>query len=1182
MVAPTWAQEFRGSVSGRVLDANGLGVPGAQVILTNAETNVSATTSTEQTGDYAVLYLLPGQYRVTVTAAGFKKLERRGIEVRIGDKLALDLQLEVGAITETLNVTGDPPLLEVTSASPGQVIDSRRLSELPLGDGNPTMLTRIAAGVTPTGSFGAFNQPFSNFGPSSIRVDGAPGENEYTLNGFPNMSIARKVAFNTPTDAVTEFKMENFSYDAQSGHTGAAIINVSLKGGTNSLHGTLYEFIRNDAFNANDFFRNRAHLPRAPLRYDRYGGSLSGPVRIPKLYDGRDKTFFSFTYEGLYDNFPETMTFSVPTDAQRGGDFRDLLPGSLIYDPFTATLSNGQVKRQQICIRDSSGNCQPGTLNMIDPARISPIAKSYLQFIPHANLSGTTFNLTASPPNIDHFNTEVVRIDHTVSKNQKFFFHYFHNRLHQLRGGWSTVVNGVQPSGQEFFRSNNGVGYDHVYTFSPTTVLDARVGFSRFVELSLPRSLGAFDPASMGFSGQTVALFRGYHYVPLLKIDQYLPVTTFFSGALGKDVGGPTAFNIYSFQPALTKITGSHTLRFGYDFRAYRQNSSGPGNVAGSYEFKSDFTNASSSSGSQFGQSLASFLLGLPTSGSFIDRNVAGSSYQSPYHGIFAQDDWRVSRRLTLNLGLRWEYEPPTTERFNRNIRGFDTTSSNPIEAAAEAAYVQHPDSFLPVADFHVRGGFLFADPEHRGIWESGKGNLEPRVGAAYRLGAKTVLRGGWGIFIVPLLSDGTNTGSTFVANQTGFSQQTFVVPSNDNGLTFNPNNCTFNCWADPFPNGAATPPGSSLGLATLLGQTINTFVPLVRRNGRVQHWSVDIQKELPRQWLLDVGYFATKGSRLNTSRGINPVPRQFLSTNPIRDQVAIDLLGKVVTNPFAGLLPGSTLNGPQIRRSQLLRPFPEFASINSEAYVGRSNYNSLQVRLEKRFSGGYTLLAGYTWSKLIEQTTFLNDTDTQPEKRISPNDVTHRVVASGVWELPFGRGRKWGTNWPRIAEEVAGGWQVEAIYSAQSGFPIGDLGNLVFFGDPSTLRTNISSSTVDNAFPTSGFYFTDAAVQTNGVPDPKKQRSDGRIKLESNIRTFPSRLSGFRGHALNNWDLSFIKKFLITEPVRLQFRGEAFNLFNHPFFRDPNTDPTSASFGKITGQSNTGRYLQLGLKLTF
>ncbi len=1159
VVGPAPAQEFRGSITGQVTDATGAAVPGAQVTVTHTTTNTSTSTTTDATGNYTALYLTPGEYSVSVEAKGFKKLDRRGIEVRVADKLTLDLQLEVGAVREEVRVEASAPLLETASASSGQVIDQRRISELPLSDGNPFVLERLAPGIAYTGDL-KFSRPFDNAGTSSIVVDGAPGGNEFSLDGSPNMANGNRVAFVPPSDAVAEFKIVTTAFDAQQGHTGGADVNVALKSGTNNLHGTLYEFDRNTVLNGNDFFLNRSGKPKGVTRYNRYGGSVGGPVWLPRLYNGRNKTFFFFDYEGLRDAFPEPQQFTVPTVAERNGDLSALSSqGIRIYDPATAVLltsgpNKGRVQRSQI-------QCN-GTLNVICPNRLSRITQAYLEFYPLPNQPGDATgknNFISDNPRSDTFNSETARVDHTLSGKQKLFVRFTRNWRRESRGSWTGVQNGIVPTGNFLFRVNDGANYDHLYTFSPSTLLDVRVGFSRFLEQNVRSSEGNFDPATLGFSAQTVTLFNRSHYFPRFAIEKF--------SDLGDTAGNLTTFNIYSVQPTLTKILGGHSLRIGYEFRAYRENNMDRGAAAGRYDFNTDFTKGplDNSSSASIGQGLAAFLLGQPTGG-VIDQNP-GRSNQTLFHAAFFQDDWKVSRRLTLNLGLRYEVEGGTTERYNRNLRGFDLTSPSPIEAAAVAAYARNPIPEVPVSNFHVRGGALFAQPWNRGFWKPDYDNFQPRIGVAYQINEKTVLRGGWGIFGIPFIISGIN--------QQGFSQSIPITPSIDTGLTFRAN--LFN----PFPGETALPPGSSQGLATFIGRSIS-FTPLGRENGKSQRWDVSIQRELPGQWLLEAAYVGNKGYPLGVGTELDPVPRQFLSTSRFRDQNTIDFLTTKFPNPFFGLAPGAGLNiVTTVDRSQLLRPFPQYTGIGSQRNDGSSIYHSGQLRAEKRFVHGYTLLASYTWSKLLEQNSLLNSTDTQFEKRISTDDITHRVVVSGIWEFPFGRGRKWGTNWHGIINQVLGGWQTGAIFQAQSGRPIG-WGNRFYSGDPSQLRATITGSAVDGTFDKSGFYFHDAAVQTNGVDSPSKQRDDNRIKLSDNIRYFPSRLPNFRGQGLDLWDISLIKSFLVTERVRLQFRGEFLNAFNHAQFNDPNLDPTSSDFSKVTSQNNLPRNIQLALKLTF
>ncbi len=1176
-IVSAFAQEFRGSITGRVTDNSGAAVANASVTVTNAATNTSTATTTNEDGVYTALYLTPGAYHVMVEAKGFKKTTRQNIEVRVGDKLAFDVQLQVGEVTETVNVTAEAPILETASASAGQVIDQRRISELPLSDGNPFVLSRLAAGISYVGDL-KFSRPFDNAGTSGIVADGAPGRNEFTLDGVRNMASGGgigRVAFVPPADAVQEFKVETASYDGQQSHTAGATVNVTLKSGTNSFHGTLYEYVRNDVLSANDFFLNSTNLSanpardrdrdgkadRDPLRYNRYGGTIGGPVWLPKKifgrfgYDGRDRSFFFFAYENLPDVFPEPGLFTVPTLKMRNGDFSELLPSIVIYDPATArAAAGGRVQRDPF----------PG--NIIPANRISAIAKNYLSFYPQPNQPGTATgqnNFLPGNARTDVFHSESYRFDQTLSEKQRFFVRYTHNNRREARGNWTDVVNSIRPTGNFLFRINNGGAFDHVYNFSPTVVLNSRAGFSRFNEPSIRQHQDIFEPASLGFPSQVVALFGPEKYFPRFEITGY--------SVLGDTVGGGSTFNIYTAQSTLTKIAGRHSFRFGYDFRSYRENAYGAGHAAGRYDFAQNFTRGplDNSTSAAVGQSLASFMLGLPTGGT-IERNASRSN-QTLYNGMFVHDDWKVSSNLTLNLGLRYEYEGATDERYNRNTRGFDATAASPIEAAAKAAYAASPIPELPASSFQVKGGLLFAGDNGRGFWNPDKNNIQPRLGLAYKLNDKTVLRGGWGVFTVPFVVAG--------ANQPGFSQSTPIVPSVDNGLTFQAN------LANPFPSGVLSPAGANNGLATFLGQGIS-FTPLDINNTQAQRWSFGVQRELPGNWLLELQYVGNHGYDGVLAVSINGIPRQFLSTSTFRDQSminTINLLSATVTNPLRNLIPGTGLNGATVQRQQLLRPFPQFTGVTGIRNDAESDYHGGQLRAEKRFSRGYTMLVAYTWSKFLEKASLLNETDTEFERRFADADIPHRLVVSGIWELPFGRGRKFGRDWHSALDVIAGGWQVQGIWNWQNGRPTLTLGNVYYNGDITKLKTKINNKSADTpAFDTSGFYFHDAAVQTNGVDDPAKQRADPRIQLGNNIRLQPSRWAGFRGSGLNLWDLSVSKNISFTERLKLQLRGEFLNAFNRPVFNDPNLTPNNANFGRVTSQNNLPRNVQIGLKLIF
>jgi hypothetical protein len=591
---------------------------------------------------------------------------------------------------------------------------------------------------------------------------------------------------------------------------------------------------------------------------------------------------------------------------------------------------------------------------------------------------------------------------------------------------------------------------------------------------------------------------------------------------------------------------------------------------AGRYDFNTDFTRQyDNSPAAAIGQQLAAMMLGQPTAG-FIDRS-ADRYNQTRYQGFFFQDDWRVNGRLTVNLGLRYEYEAATTERDNRNVRGFDPGTTLDITAAAQAAYAASPIPEIPASAFRVLGGMGFADGSNRGFYKADRNNWQPRLGMAYSIDEKTVARAGWAIYTVPAVINGVR--------QSGFSQATNIVPTNNNGLTFIAN------LSDPFPAGVADPPGASQGPNTFVGRQLDRWENDVNafQNPQAMRWSVSVQRELPKQWVVEAAYVGNRGYDLIVDTELNPVPEQYLSKSPVRDQTTINYLTTNVANPFRGLLPGTSLNGSTVQRQQLLRPFPQFANIQSRAHDGTSKYKALQGRLEKRFTSGYTILVSYTWSTFTERTSLLNSTDAVYEERPADADIPHRMVVSGIYELPFGRGKRFGSDWNAVLNGILGGWSVQGIYQAQSGRPVGTFGNLYYSGDPKGLKADYGR--VKSGLPifdTSGFYFHDAAVQTGGVDDPAKQRADQRIRLANNVRYFPSRLPKLRQQALSLLDASFIKRVQLTNRVRGQFHIELLNAFDQPFFNQPNLDPLSSDFGKVTSTQNLPLNVQLAFKLVF
>ena len=1138
LAAPVAAQDSRGQIVGRVEDSSNAVVVGAEVRATNLATNVTTTARTNQTGDYLLPYLAAGNYRLAVALEGFREFVREDIPIRIGDRVTVDVTLQPGAVSERVIVEARAPLLEQASASMGQVIDTKRIAELPLREGNPMLLANTVPGVMNFAG-AASTDPSSVGGSSNFSTNGTrTANNDLTLDGAAN-TARNLVAYVPPVEVVEEFRIQTAAFDASQGFTPGGMVNVTLKSGTNQLHGSAYEFLQNDVLNANRFFSNLSGQPKPPLRFNRWGINGNGPVYIPKLYDGRNRTFWMFGYEDSRSRQQRgTYTATVPNAAEKTGNFSALLrigPQYQLYDPMTTRPApNNRFQRD------------PFPNNVIPSSRLNPISLKLAQLWYEPNVAGTvdgSLNYTDPGPERVDYGTQIFRIDHVISDRHRIFGR---GNLGKRDQQFDTRFQEAQ--GALFHRFMRGVALDDVYTFSPGLLLNVRYGYARFIEQNIPLQT-KFDLAGLGFAPSFIAeVGQGPESsvkLPFMNISSYAP--------FGNQTLNDRADDTHTFAGTVTHVVRSHMLRYGGEYRVYRENTYQLGQSSGQLDFSTSFVNGplDSAPAPLKAGGLANFLMGIPTGGNIVSND--SWAYQNTEFGVFLQDDWKVTRRLTLSLGLRYEMPGPLTERFNRSVRGFDFTTSSPVEAAARANYAARPIPEVPASSFRVVGGLTFpgVGGQPRNLTNADRNNFAPRIGFAYSLDTRTVLRGGYGIFHDQL---GT---SRLGFNQTGFSRATTLVSTVDNGQTF------IASIANPFPNGFQHANGSTAGIATNLGQGVSFYNEKLV-NPYMQRWQMSVQRELLRDTVLEVAYVGNRGAKLRIGRQLTPIPRQYYSTSGVRDQQAIDYLSAAVPNPFFPLLPGTSLSGANTTRGQLLRPYPHFTSISADEQQGYSWYHSMQTRFEKRFAKGYTLNVSWTWSKFMEAIGYLNDTDPMPERVVSDLDRTHRIVITGVYELPFGRGRALGSNWHPVLDGVLGGWQISNLYQYQGGPALG-FGNSIFRGDLADIPLSGSERTRTRWFNTAAGFETDS-----------------RNQLGSNIRTLPSRFSGIRGDAMNNWDLSLVKIFAPTERVKLHFRTEFINAFNTVMFDVPNTTPSSTAFGVVSGEVSKPRTVQFALRLVW
>ena len=745
-----YGQETRGTITGRVTDTTGSFVAAVEIKASNVETGTVIRAKSNDQGNFTIPYLAAGRYNVTADLTGFKTVLRPNIEVRVSDVISLDIQLQVGNVTDVMEVTAATPLLESDTVSLGQVVDERRINDLPLQAGNAAELALLAPGVVNTTNLRARKTSF-NSASSQISTNGnALYSNEFTIDGvpdtFPNNGIPL-VAFQPPQAAVTEFKVETTAIDAGLGHTPGSVMNIATRGGTNAYHGEAHEWLMNSALDTSTFFQNRAGLVKPVYQDNRFGAALGGPVSIPKLYKGRDKTFFFYSWESNIWGKPTTTVGTVPTDAEKNGDFSALLKLGAqyqIYDPATTVpAANGRFTRQ------------PFVGNVIPPARIDPVARKLLSFYAEPNTAGTADgrnNYTRATKDTFNYYVHLARVDHNFSdRNRAFIRVNYDSYLEENSNFYGNVANGLNLN-----RANRGGVIDDVITLSPSMLLDIHYGITQEATPEARRSKG-IDLSSFGFSQQLLSLLdpktttfpNVYLNTKVLTSPCNGACTGTYSGFGNFQQGdGSLTGMIHNFAGTLTKFVGAHNIRVGTDVRLYYANGfSGGYDVSPGFQFQPTYTNgpADNSAVAPIGQELASLVLGIPTAGQM--TRSASYAFRNNFYAGFLQDDWKITSRLTLNLGLRYEYESPVSERYNRSVRGFDFNAANPLAAQATANYAKNPIPQIPVSQFQVKGGLQFASAANSGLWQSGTGTLLPRIGLAYRLGEKTVIRAGYGIF---------------------------------------------------------------------------------------------------------------------------------------------------------------------------------------------------------------------------------------------------------------------------------------------------------------------------------------------------------------------------------------------------------------------------------------------------
>jgi hypothetical protein len=1160
--SPIQAQQYLGTLSGSVADATGAKIVGANVTAKDVTTNFETKVVTNGSGEYTIPFLTPDTYTVTIASPGFRNETRSHLVLTAGQTVQSDFILKPGAANETVEVTSESSLMDTTSPNLSTTLSAMEVTDLPNEGRNPFVMVTLAAGTVDTASGGYFQgkssqytNPFSGVA-VQITTDGNGGHNRLTIDGIPDdaaerFSGASYTNFVPSPEAVEEVKVENAIFDAQIGHGNGTVTNTVIRTGNNSVHGAAYYVFQDTYLNANTYEKSGNNQPRNNDQVSQTGLVIDGPVYIPKIYNGRDKTFFMFSFERYATHTAVNYSTRLPNSTELGGDFSGLCSAfntsGLCTSGIQLYVPNSPV--------DSSGNRTAYYANNNISSAMNAAGKAFSSYFPSPNVASATAltnpnyisTQTSYPSTYPSF---IGRFDHTFGQKNKMNVIGFRSGLTQsypLQG----FPKGIGPTtsgtgyGYSVARNNRGGSVDDVEQFSSTMVLDSRLGL-------VYHPFGLVYPGNSGFNLSTLGMTTTglpYNSFPgeYMNSDGYVGLAPGSGGQISEDALG-------SIEEILSKVWGRHSVRFGWEGNMSRYNVQNPQSGFGTnattspgFVFDRRFTqknvNATVGSDASSGDPMASMLLGYFATANY-SINIA-YAMQQIYMAPFVQDDWRVNNKLTVNVGGRWDYESPFTERYNRMISTFCTTCSNPLQSS--------------VAGLTLNGGLQFVNSGNRYPYQKDLHNWQPRLGAAYAMSPTTVVRAGFGIIFF-------NTLETPFSS--GFSQSTSYTYAANAAV----NGTAINTMTNPFPTGVTLATGNTLGLSTALGQNVNFNDPN-HVQPRSAEYTLNVQQQFPGNLALQIGYVGARPTRLEVNHNINFLPAKYYNLGSAEVTYLNNSTG--ITNPMAGKIPNNTtLNGATIQQYLLLVPYPEFGSVTENySSIGSAPYNALQVQVSRPMKNHFSLQGNFTWDKVMVHTAYLNAFDTRLES-IQDNNATILANVFGTLELP-----KFSSK-PYVERLALGSWKFNSVFRAANGPLISAPGSVNIIGP------------VYQANPTYARYFNTCYENTSGALVASTASAPACDSLSPNP-AYQQRLSytsqsnssyiGVRQRIHPLVDASLFKQFQLREKTSFEIRGEFFNILNTPNFGGPGTGLGSSTFGVVTlTQANDPRIGQLTARINF